>query len=344
MREAEFLKKNVERWNTYQHTEPQDPDETADRFVNLLDDLSYSKTFYPKSNVTSWINGMAATIYQQIYQTRRSSFKDIRLFWQYELPLLLRKYQKILLFTLFLFILFVAIAVLSSILDPAYAQRYFDNKVQPGYYEMTLDNIHRGDPFGVYKDQNPFSAFMRIAFNNIRVAFTTVLLGLTLGIGTLRMLWTNGLLLGCFEYIFFSQGLGWQSILVVWIHGAIEISSLVIAGCAGFILGKSLLFPGSYTRRASFKIGVKDAINVALALIPFFLIAAFFESYVTHLMSISFETDKKQIGMPVPLGILILVASFSLMTWYFILYPIKVWREGFEVRNKVLFKNGVRYE
>ena len=39
MREARFIKKNVDKWNEYQHQETNDPDEMADRFVTLLDDL-----------------------------------------------------------------------------------------------------------------------------------------------------------------------------------------------------------------------------------------------------------------------------------------------------------------
>ena len=43
MREARFIKKNVDKWNQYQHEESKDPDEMADRFITLLDDLSYAQ-------------------------------------------------------------------------------------------------------------------------------------------------------------------------------------------------------------------------------------------------------------------------------------------------------------
>ena len=45
MREAMFIKKNAEKWNTYQNSPTDNPDETAERFINLIDDLSYAKTF-----------------------------------------------------------------------------------------------------------------------------------------------------------------------------------------------------------------------------------------------------------------------------------------------------------
>src|ERR1700754_4529074 len=71
MREAMFIKKNADKWNKYQHSPTDNPDETAERFVNLIDDLSYAKTFYPKRKATRWINGIAAAIYQSIYQNKK---------------------------------------------------------------------------------------------------------------------------------------------------------------------------------------------------------------------------------------------------------------------------------
>ena len=252
MREARFIKKNVDKWNQYQQEETKDPDEMADRFVTLLDDLSYAKTFYPKSKVTRWINGIAANIYQSIYQNKKQNFSRAVLFWKYELPLLFRKYHKVFLFTFLLFVSFVFIGIVSSTNDPDYARQFFNHKIQPGYYDETISSIQRGDPFGVYKDSNPFSMFVRIAYNNISVAFKTVIFGVLFGIGTILFMWTNGLMLGCFQYIFFSQGLGWQSVLVIWIHGTIEISSIVIASCAGIILGTGWLFPETYTPKQTF--------------------------------------------------------------------------------------------
>ena len=171
MREARFIKKNVDKWNQYQHEESKDPDEMADRFVTLLDDLSYAKTFYPKSKVTRWINGIAAGIYQSIYQNRKNKYSRIFLFWKYELPLLFRRYHKTFLFTLILFVLFVTIGVISSTTDPNYAENYFNHRVQSGYYDETISRIQKGDPFGVYKDSNPFSMFVLIAYNNIKRGF-----------------------------------------------------------------------------------------------------------------------------------------------------------------------------
>ena len=344
MREARFIKKNVDKWNQYQQEESKDPDEMADRFVTLLDDLSYAKTFYPKSKVTHWINGIAAGIYQSIYQNRKQKYSRVLLFWKYELPLLFRRYHKTFLFTFILFVVFVAIGIISSMTDPNYAADFFNHKVQPGYYDATIERIQKGDPFGVYKDANPFSMFVHIAYNNISVAFKSVVFGVLFGIGTLLLMWSNGLMLGCFQYIFFSQGLGWQSVMVIWIHGTIEISSVVIASCAGLILGFGWLFPGTYTRRQSFLRSAKDAMKICVSLVPFFIVAAFFESYITHLMSNTFQRDSHNLGLPVPVSIIVLAGSFFLILWYFVLYPMQLHKKGVLLADGKIIKKDVTYE
>ena len=328
MREALFIKKNVDKWNAYQHESPANPDETAERFITLIDDLSYAKTFDPKSKVTRWINGIAASIYQSIYKNKKEKYGRIFEFWKYELPLLFKKYHRLFLFTAVVFILFVSIGIFSSIHNPDFVRAVLSDE----YVNMTEDNIAKGDPFGVYKDDNPFSMFIRIAFNNIKVAFIIFIGGFTMGFITLRLLWSNGILLGCFQYLFFSNGLGLKSVLVIWIHGTIEISSIIIAGTAGFILANGILFPGTYTRMESFKRGAKDAAKVLISLIPFFIAAAFLESYITNLMSKTFEKGSAG-GMPAWISVIILASSLYFICWYFIIRPVQLHRKGYYIKN-----------
>ncbi len=333
MREAMFIKKNVEKWTKYQQETTTDPDETAQRFITLIDDLSYAKTFYPKSKVTRWINGLAATIYQSIYRNKKEKYSRVFDFWKYELPLIFKKHHRTFLFTAAIFILFVTIGVLSSHSNPEFVRGVLGSN----YVDMTEENIAKGDPFGVYKDENPFTMFVRIAFNNIKVAFFTFIGGFTLGFFTLKILWSNGIMLGCFQYLFFANGLGMQSVLVIWIHGTIEVSSIVIAGSAGFVLANGILFPGTYTRLESFRRGAKDAAKILICLVPFFIAASFLESYVTHLMSQTYDKNMNQ-GLPVWASTLILAGSLALIVWYFILWPIKLHKKGRFVKNDDIVK------
>src|ERR1700712_2280085 len=173
MREALFIKKNAEKWKTYQHQHTANPDEMADRFVTLIDDLSYAKTFYPRSKVTRWINGIAAGIYLNIYKNKKEKYTRVFTFWKYELPLLFKKHHKLLLFTFLLFSLFVSIGVFSSVKDESFIRGVLGDK----YVDMTEENISKGEPFNVYKSENPFTMFVQIAMNNTFISLLMVMGG-----------------------------------------------------------------------------------------------------------------------------------------------------------------------
>ena len=260
MREGQFIKRNLERWEHYKET-TEDPDEVAKRFTYLVDDLSYAKTFYPNSNTIRYINGIAANIYLSIYKNKKEKKHRLITFWTTELPLVVKKHQRTFLFAFIFFLSFVLLGAFSAYNDQTFVRAVLGDE----YVDMTERNIANGDPFGVYKHSNEFAMFVYIAFNNIRVAFLCYSMGIFLGIGTVYLLFTNGLMVGVFEYMFFHHNIGFQSILVVFIHGTLELSAIVISGCAWLILGNSLLFPGTYTRLQSLKQAAKDSIKIVVS-------------------------------------------------------------------------------
>jgi uncharacterized membrane protein SpoIIM required for sporulation len=308
MREALFLKQNVERWKTYERP-VDDPDTIAERFIALTDDLAYAKTFYPNSKTTKYLNSLAADIHLTIYKNRKEKKNRFTAFWVTELPLVLARNRTALLYAFLFFMTFVLMGALSAAYDDGFLRLILGD----GYVNMTNENIEKGDPFGVYKAEDPLLMFFAIAFNNIFVAFRVFVQGIFLGIGTVYGLFMNGVMLGSFEYFFFSKGIGFQSILVVFIHGTLEISAIVIAGAAGLILGNSLVFPGTFSRSYSVRRGAADGIKIMMGLVPVFIAAAFFEGFVT-----------RHTGMPIWMSVFILLTSAAFIIWYFILYPNQV--------------------
>ncbi|MES2773280.1 MAG: stage II sporulation protein M [Bacteroidota bacterium] len=319
MREALFIKKNAEKWQEHQHLPTDDPDEQAERFITILDDLAYAKTFYPQSKVTKWINGIAAGTYQKIYQNKKEKYSRLGTFWKTELPMVMYNHRKVLYFTFGLFMLFVGLAVWSSTQDYKFVSGFLSD----GYVEMTEENINKGDPFGVYRDGDKFSMFGTIMLNNMLVFFLQYTSGIVFGLGSLYWVFKDGLLIGTFQSMFFFKGLGWKSVMVIWMHGSIEISCMVLSGVAGFILAKGMMFPGTYSRKESFKIHAKDSIKLMLGLMPLIVLAAFIESYITYLMSNAFDNTNNA-SIPVWLGAILLIGMLGSIIWYFAIYPYKV--------------------
>lgn len=316
MREALFVKQNSGKWRAYEQMHTNHPDELADRFIDITNDLAYAKTFYPSSKTTSYLNGLASTLHQSIYKNKKEETNRFIRFWKYDLPLLFHTYRKQLCYSFIFFMISAAIGALSAKYDETFVRLILGDS----YVNMTTENIAKGDPFGVYKQSGEVEMFFTIAANNIYVAMATFVSGIIFSIGPVFFMLKNGVMLGSFEYYFFSKGVGMESVLVIWIHGTLEIAAIIIAGGAGMVLGHGILFPKTHTRLQAFKQSAKDATKIAIGIVPILFVAAFLEGFVTR------HTE-----MPLWLSISILASSLYFITWYVIIYPSKL-----STRNQTL--------
>ena len=309
LREGLFIKKNKNRWEKLEAEAPSTPDEMARDFTRLVDDLAYAKTFYPTSRVTRYINSLAARIYLRIYRNRKEESNRLVKFWKYDVPFTVGKHYRTILVALVIFWVFFAIGFFSSSKDPAFVSEVLSEE----YVRMTEENIRNGNPFDVYANENSFVMWISIMINNILVSFNYFFRGILLGIPSLTALGFESVRIGAFEEMFFSNNLGGQAVVTVLIHGMLELTAIIIACAAGVIMGTGYLFPKTGSRFAAFREGVKDGVKLVIGLIPVFVIAAFFEGYIT-----------RHYKMPLPMSVAILSVSALFITWYFILLPIKL--------------------
>ncbi len=287
----------------------QNPEDLANLFIQLTDDLAYAKTYYPNSDITGYLNGLALKLHQNIYRTRKEKKSRIREFWVTELPLVMYETRVQLLYAFLVFMLSVAIGWISQANDTTFSRLIMGDS----YVNMTIDNIAKGDPMAVYKSTNETLMFLGITMNNIKVAFMAFLMGIFTAVGTGFVIFKNGIMLGTFQAFFAQHHLFLQSAKVIWIHGTLEISAIIMAASAGFVLGNSLLFPGTYSRMRSFRQGIRKGLKIGIGLVPVFITAGFLEGFVTR------HTE-----MPAFLSTSIIGISLVFIIWYFILYPIKV--------------------
>lgn len=316
MREVTFLKKNADKWKEIEAflsaKDKIDPDKLADLFIELTDDLSYSRTFYPASKTTQYLNSLTAKVHQSIYKSKKEKKERFVQFWKYEAPLLFYKHRIKIFIAFSIFTLSMLIGIVSSAGDSGFVRLIMGDS----YVNMTLENIDKGDPLAVYKQMNGVDMFLGITFNNIRVSFFAFIFGLLISFGSGWMLMSNGIMLGAFQYFFHIHDLLFESILVIWIHGTLEISAIIIAGAAGLVLGNSILFPGTYSRIQSFRIGAKEGLKIVVSLVPIFITAGFLESFVT-----------RHTGMPVYFSLAIILGSLTFVIWYFIIYPRRIFKK-----------------
>ena len=79
-----------------------------------------------------------------------------------------------------------------------------------------------------------------------------------------------------------------QSFFTIWMHGAIEISCIVIAGAAGLTMGGGLVFPGTLSRLQSLQLSARRGLMIMLTILPLIVLAAFIEGFITRYSEASY--------------------------------------------------------
>ncbi len=312
MKEAQFLRKHNDKWRKYEgllNLGKVQPAEIGHIFIELTDDLAYARTHFPNSRTTFYLNNLAAKTHQIIYKNKKEKSNRFQQFWLYELPLLYFEARRELFYAFLIF----SLATLVGSLSTAHDETFIRLILGDNYINMTLDNIQKGDPMAVYKSAHQVDMFLGITLNNILVSFRVFAFGILCSVGSAYILLLNGIMLGAFQFFFYQQGLLIESMLVIWIHGTIEISSIIIAGAAGLVMGNSILFPQTYSRLASFRQGANKGLKMIIGLVPLFVIAGFLESFVTRLTE-----------MPDLLKLSIILGSAYFIVFYCWIYPSRL--------------------
>ncbi|MBA3663348.1 MAG: stage II sporulation protein M [Bacteroidetes bacterium] len=311
MKEITFLKQNAPKWEAYEKVidgkEPVKPAQLTDMFIELTDDLSYANSNYNQTNTNAYVNSLASRVHHLVYKNKKETGNRFVSFYAKELPLMFARYHK----NLFYSFLITAVATLIGVLSQLYDDSFVRLILGDYYVDETIERIKHGNPIGIYGEGNQFLMFVYITLNNIKVSFFAFVLGLATAFGTSLLLIQNGIMLGCFFTLFYQYNVIDKALKVVWIHGTLEISAIIIAGCAGFVLGNSFIFPKTHTRMHSFMRGGKDGLKIVVGLIPVFIMAGFLESFVTRYTE-----------MHIALSLTIIIASFIFITGYFIVLPL----------------------
>lgn len=327
MKETSFIQQNKDKWQEFEKlasSGASDPEELSRYFVELTDDLSYSRTFYPNRSVRLYLNGMARKAFQSIYKNRRQEFgKKLKSFLKDELPFALWEARKDLWLAAAIFILTVIIGCVSTKYDSSFPKYILGED----YIKMTERNIAQGNPMGVYKQGNTLEMFFTIGFNNLRVDFLMFALGALFSIGTVAITLYNGIMLGTFQYYFFQKGLLLTTALTIWLHGTLEMGAMVIVAGAGMTMGRGLLFPGNYKRVYAFQLSAMRGVKLFLAALPLTFVAAIIETWVTR------HTDA-----PVIFKLLLILASLSLVVGLFYILPWYKNKKGHFVGMKEKFR------
>lgn len=321
MREVDFIKENKEKWREYDEV-ASNRNASVESYTNayhdLLADLAYANTKYPDSRIRIYLSNVAKKLHEKIYTPDKFSWGTIKRLFAYEVPYLVVKHRKEYIVTSVTFILFVILGVILQLQDINAFREIVGNL----YVDETIRNIEAGEPCAVYGSSGEFETFFGVTFNNLMVCLRMYASGLFPFVGPLRFISVNGIMLGEFQTFFFQYDAGFESMTSIWIHGSLEIPSILIEATAAIILSYSIVFPGSYSRWESIKRGGVESMKVLLTALPVIVIAGFMEGYIA-----------RRSHDPLAVRLLIIFTLFSAWLYYYVYMPFQIYKKNKETEE-----------
>ncbi len=310
MRESVFIKQNISKWHYYEylitHDSYESPAMKSKLYLDITSDLAFAQSHYPKAEITRYLNELSIKIHNDIYKEKHEHWGRLITFWTREVPEVLWRERKYILMSLAIFLISIAIGVLSTLHDESFTKLVMGDS----YVEMTLENIEKGKPMNVYAMGSESESFVGIMFNNVQVSFLAFIFGIFTSIAVGYFLFSNGLMVGTFFTFLYQQGVLAQSWTAVMLHGTLELTAIVIAGGAGIAFGNGWLFPGTYKRTTALMRSAKRGLKIIVGTVPVFIVAAFIEGFFTRHFEWHFSTK-----------IALISISAAFVVFYYIIYP-----------------------
>lgn len=235
--------------------------------------IARSETRDPK--LINYLNSLVIRAHGKIYRAEAQGVNLIRQFFAKDFP---QAFRNTLRYT------GLAFAIFTFFFTASFLLCYFDGNF--------ADELGLADYRGYA--QNDMRWWMRlneanqigssaILTNNIRVTILAFALGAFFGIGTIYILFMNGLQIGGVVGVCFKANPAFGTELVNFMvgHGVIELSCIFIAGGAGMLIGYAMINPGDLTRGQALKKAGMEAARLVIGCACFLVVAGIIEGFLS---------------------------------------------------------------
>ena len=244
------------------------------RYRAAAADLALARRSFPGDPAVAYLEGLVDRARHVVYDapTRRGSLWRFvsRDYWR----LVVERRLALLVAALLLF----APAFLSgawALNDPGRAAG-----LVPGAYRSVTEPRPHGSNDELSSSQRA-AISSQIFTNNIEVTFLAFAGGMLLGLGTVVLLVSNGVLLGTVAGLAIGAGNSRVFFELVVAHGVLELSCITVAGAAGLRLGWSIVDPGLRTRMVSLGAEARRSVALVLGTMPWLVVAGLTEGFIT---------------------------------------------------------------
>jgi uncharacterized membrane protein SpoIIM required for sporulation len=207
-------------------------------------DLAKLNTFANEPETRRFLESLVARAYGEIHETREKPHRFQPLQWfMVTFPQTFRRHINVFWLTVVITLAGCAFGGFATMLDPEsrHVTMPFGHDSMKPSQRVAREEKTKHDRFS--GEHAVFSTYLMT--HNTKVSIFTMALGMTWGVGTIIMLFYNGVVLGAISVDYIADGQG--KFLAGWLlpHGSFEIPAILIAGQAGLILGRALIGRGT---------------------------------------------------------------------------------------------------
>jgi uncharacterized membrane protein SpoIIM required for sporulation len=236
-------------------------------------DLSAVRADEAARTLEAYLNRLVSRAHNHIYSGDRMNLSSVWNFLYRGYP---RIFRRLLPYTAVALAIFLSGALLGTLLTVARPQfmhamlgPQMIDKIE--HHQMWTDSILTAKP----------QESSRIMTNNIAVCFYTYAGGILAGLGTILLMFTNGMSIGVITTACTQHHMALSMWSFVAAHGALELPSIFISGGAGLRLASGLLFPGMLRRRDALALAGAESIRLLSGTIPLLIIAGILEAFLS---------------------------------------------------------------
>ena len=286
MKEDKFVAKNLNKWHKLEEynqvlskkgvngLDAAGIKDFAGLYRNVSHHLSYARTYFEGSNIVAYLNQLIGASHNYIFTREEKGITGFKGYLTKGLPMSLRENRAYIYSAFAIFMAGFLFALVFILNMPEYGDFFF-----PGVNVSDLNLNPTGDDSWTYTFLSSF-----IMVNNIRVSFMAFALGVTAGIGTVYVLFYNGMVIGALTAIVIAGGASISRFSAMILpHGFIELTAIFISGGAGLLVGKGMLVPGNMKRKDSAIKSAKQAAYLIPCIIMMLIVAGIIEGFFTPL-------------------------------------------------------------
>ncbi len=260
-----------------------DVSELSRLYRSICYDLSLVQSREWGVRLESYLNDLVAQGHNCVYRTTPIRLAASLEFLAVGFPRLLRRRWRPFLLSTALFLIPLLVSIFVGLTRPDLSALVCGEEEIRGAIESFSRPLYENADMR-YAGQRSFM-FGFYVNNNTGIAFRAFALGALAGIGTCYVLLSNGISIGMVQGAMLAAGepasTNFSSFVIT--HGSFELTAIVIAGAAGFVLAQGLLMPGERTRLDSLRFHGRESLLLALGAGAMLVLAAVIEGYFSPL-------------------------------------------------------------